>query len=146
MRAAVIACGVAIACFVAGPGQAQVHVDIGINFPGPPAWAVVPGLPVYYAPAAPANVFRYGGQYYAFVNDGWYVGPGYNGPWIVLAPQVVPAPLLRVPIRYYRAPPGHWSSWHHEAPPHWEHEWGHEWDHHREGWRGPHARNEELRR
>jgi hypothetical protein len=135
MRYAVIGCCFAIASVSAVPAQAQVHVDIGINLPGPPQWAGIPGLPVYYAPAAPANVFRYGGQYYAFANGGWYAGPGYNGPWIVVAPPYVPAPLLRVPVRYYHEPPGHWREWRHEEPPRWEHEYGHDWDRQRAGWR-----------
>jgi hypothetical protein len=136
MRYAVIGCCFAIACVSAVPAQAQVHVDIGINLPGPPQWAVIPGLPVYYAPAASADVFQYGRQYYAFANGGWYVGPGYNGPWIVVAPPYVPAPLLRVPVRYYHVPPGHWREWRHDEPPRWEHEYGHDWDRQRVGWRG----------
>ncbi len=51
-----------------GSAQAQVHVDIGINLPRPPVWAVVPGLSVYYAPDAPADVFRCGHQYYAYTS------------------------------------------------------------------------------
>jgi hypothetical protein len=135
MRYAVIGFCLAIACVSAIPAQAQVHVDIGIDLPGPPQWAVIPGLPVYYAPAAPANVFQYGGQYYAFANGGWFVGPGYNGPWIVVAPHYVPAPLLRVPVRYYHVPPGHWREWRRGEPPRWEHEYGHDWDRQRTGWR-----------
>ncbi len=67
-------------------------MSIGINLPGPPQWVVVPGLPVYYAPEAPANVFQYNGQCHAFVSGGWYVGPGYNVPWIAVAPAYVPRP------------------------------------------------------
>jgi hypothetical protein len=139
MRYAAI--GFVLACLWLTPAsaQAQVHVDIGINLPGPPVFAVVPGTPVYYAPDAPADVFRYGHQYYAFTGGGWYVGNGYNGPWVVVAPQFVPAPLLRVPVRYYHVPPGHWQAWRKNEPPHWEREWGRDWDDHRKGWRGPHG-------
>ena len=31
---------------LAAPAMAQVHVDIGIRLPGPPALAVIPGAPV----------------------------------------------------------------------------------------------------
>ncbi len=38
-------------------------------------------------------------------HGGWYVGPSYDGPWISVAAQFVPAPLLRIPVRYYHEPP-----------------------------------------
>lgn len=143
MRSIVIGLWLTAAGLMAGPAQAQVHVNIGINLPGPPEWAVIPGLPVYYAPAAPANVFQYNGQCYAFAEGGWYVGPGYNGPWIAVAPPYIPAPLLRVPVRYYHEPPGHWGDWHPERRPRWEHEYGREWDEHRREWRGWRGRDDE---
>src|SRR5260370_11401420 len=81
MRYAVIGFCLAVACLtVVRPAHTQVHVSIGINLPGPPQWVVVPGLPVYYAPGAPANVFQYNGQCYAFVSGGWCVGPPHAGP------------------------------------------------------------------
>ena len=110
------------------PANAQVHVDIGIHLPAPPPLVVVPGVAtVRYAPSAPDNFFFYGGQYWVFTNSGWHVSRAYNGPWIVVAPQFVPRPVLLVPVRYYHVPPGHWKQWQREAPPHWEHEWGHSW-------------------
>jgi hypothetical protein len=112
---------------IAMPAAAQVHVDIGINLPGPPTFTVVPGVPVYYAPSAPANIFLYSHQYWAFTSGSWYVGPNWNGPWTVVTPVRVPAPILRVPVAYYRVPPGHWKSWKREAPPRWEGDYGREW-------------------
>lgn len=121
---------------LSGPADAQVHVDIGIHLPAPPQLVIVPGLPaVHYAPAAPANFFFYGGQYWVFVNGAWHVSPRHDGPWILVAPQFVPRPILLVPVRYYRVPPGHWQQWRHEAPPRWEHEWGREWADKR-AWKG----------
>src|SRR5258706_9728793 len=49
-----------------GAAQAQVSVNIGINLPTPPSLVIVPGTPVAYAPAVPANYFFYGEQYYVF--------------------------------------------------------------------------------
>ena len=74
----------------AGWGQAQVSVSIGINLPAPPSFVIVPGTPVAYAPAVPANYFFYGSQYYVFGNGIWHVGPTYNGPWVVVAPEYIP--------------------------------------------------------
>ena len=112
---------------LATPAWAQVSVNIGINLPGPPPLAVVPGSVVYYAPTAPANVFFYGHQYWVYQPTGWYMGPSWNGPWAVVQPAYVPAPLLKVPVRYYHAPPPAWRGWAREAPPRWEPHYGREW-------------------
>ena len=109
------------------PAWAQVSIDIGIRLPGPPPLAVIPNTVVYYAPSAPANVFFYGHQYWVYQPTGWYVGPGWNGPWVVVQPVQVPQPLLRVPVRYYRVPPGQWKKGQHEAPPHWDAHYGRDW-------------------
>jgi hypothetical protein len=114
--------------FSAGLAQAAVHVNIGINVPAPPQLVAVPGAPVAYAPAVPANYFSYAGRYYVFAYGVWYVSPGYNGPWVVLAPEYVPAPLLTVPVRYYHAPPVAWRQWRREEPPRWDGRWGRHWE------------------
>jgi hypothetical protein len=117
------------------PAAAQVHVDIGIHLPAPPRLVVVPSLPaVQYVPVGNDNLFFYNGQYWVFVNNGWYVSHGHQGPWLVVGPRFVPRPLLLVPVRYYRVPPGHWRAWTHDAPPRWGHEWGPEWASKR-GWK-----------
>ena len=100
--------------------HAQVNINIGIDLPGPPALVIIPRTPVAYAPAVPANIFFYGGQYYVFADRVWYAGPTYQGPWAVVALEHVPPPILAVPVRYYRAPPPAWKHWHRGAPPPWE--------------------------
>ena len=127
-------------CFVlAGvlPAPAQVRIDIGIQLPGPPPLVVIPGAPVYYAPSAPANVFFYGDQYWVFHAGGWHVGPTWGGPWVVVNPVVVPRPILLVPVRYYKVPPGHWKGWRHDGPPRWDVHYGRDWreDAHERHWR-----------
>ena len=117
-----------LAVFLATPAGAQVHVDIGIRFPGPPPLVVVPEVPaVHYVTTGPANLFFYGGQYWIFSNGGWYMSRAYNGPWVGVTPHYVPRPVLLVPVQYYRVPPGHWRAWNHHAPPRWGNEWGREW-------------------
>ncbi|MGH7302096.1 MAG: hypothetical protein ACRELZ_02320 [Candidatus Rokuibacteriota bacterium] len=111
-----------------GPAAAQVHIDIGIRLPAPPPLVIVPGVAtVQYAPSVPGNVFFYSNQYWIYASGGWHVSRRHDGPWIVVAPQFVPRPVLFVPVRYYHAPPGHWKQWRGDAPPHWGHEWGHGW-------------------
>jgi len=112
---------------VAVPSHAQVNIQIGIQLPGPPLLAVIPGMSVYHAPRAPANIFFYANQYWVFVGGGWYVGPTWNGPWVIVAPVYVPAPILHIPVAYYPAPPREWKHWRHNAPPRWEASYGREW-------------------
>ena len=110
--------------------QVQVHVDIGFHLPAPPKLVVVPQVPaVRYVPVAatPGNLFYYDGQYWAFAYQGWYVSGGYNGPWVYVAPQFVPRPVLLVPVQYYHVPPGHWKKWERSHAPHWRQDWGPEW-------------------
>ncbi|MGH7355219.1 MAG: hypothetical protein ACRELS_11695 [Candidatus Rokuibacteriota bacterium] len=131
--------GMLVVAATAAPVCAQVRVgiDIGIHLPGPPVLEVIAGAPVYYAPRAPANVFFYSSRYWVFVESGWHVGPTWTGPWVVVEPVHVPVPILRVPIRYYRHPPGHWKASHHEGPPQWAPAYGREWreEAHERQWR-----------
>ena len=117
----------AASLLAASRGYAGVHVNIGIDLPGPPALVPVPGTVVSYAAAVPANYFFYAGQYYMFAGGAWYAAPGYKGPWVVVSPEIVPRPILAVPVRYYRAPPPAWHAWRPEAAPHWEPRWGRHW-------------------
>jgi hypothetical protein len=110
--------------------QVQVHVDIGFHLPAPPKLVVVPQVPAvrYVSVAAtPGNLFYYDSQYWAFAYQGWYVSGSYNGPWVYVAPQFVPRPVLLVPVQYYHVPPGHWKQWERGRAPHWREDWGPEW-------------------
>jgi len=72
-----------------------------------PQLVVVPGSPVFYAPGVEMNVFAYGGRYYSFHHDRWFVAPRPGAPWVAIAPGRVPQPVLGVPVAYYKVPPGH---------------------------------------
>lgn len=73
----------------------------------PPKLVVVPGSPVFYAPAVSINFFAYGGRYYSFHEGAWFVATTHGGPWATVAPGRVPQPVLAVPVAYYKIPPGH---------------------------------------
>jgi hypothetical protein len=129
---------------LAAPAQAQVQVDIGFSFPAPPPLVVVPEVQtVQYVPDAPGNVFFYGSQYWVFRNGGWVAGRAHNGPWIVVAPQYVPRPILLVPVHYYRVPPGQWKKWHGNEAPRWSSKWGREWSEEHERKAEEHERKKE---
>jgi hypothetical protein len=123
------------------PALAQVSVgislpsvSIGINVPTYPTLVRVPGYPCYYAPNVAANYFFYDGMYWVYVGDSWYSAYWYNGPWALVAPEVVPLFVLRIPVRYYRAPPVYFASWRRDAPPRWGEHWGGGWAQRRAGW------------
>jgi len=95
-------------------------VRLGFDVLAPPLLVPIPASPVQFAPSVDGNYFFYAGRYYAFADDDWYVSTGYDGPWLTLAPELVPVPLLAVPVAYYRLPPRHWSPWRRDRPPRWE--------------------------
>ena len=115
-------------------GISTPGVSIGIQVPAYPQLVAVPGYPVYYAPALNTNYFFYDGMYWVFQGNNWYASAWYNGPWTVVQPLYVPAYVLRVPVRYYRAPPPYFRPWRAEAPPHWGQHWGPGWQQQRQGW------------
>ncbi|WP_041655780.1 hypothetical protein [Azoarcus sp. KH32C] len=114
--------------------MAAVQVSIGINLPVYPQLVPVPGYPVYYAPSVPGNFFFYDGVYWVFYDDDWYMSSWYNGPWTIVAPAAVPLFVLRVPVRYYRAPPVYFRDWRRDRPPRWHEHWGPEWAERHRGW------------
>ena len=109
-------------------------VSIGINLPVYPELVQVPGYPVYYAPRVNSNYFFYDGMYWVYQGDNWYASSWYNGPWGLVAPDVVPLFVLRVPVRYYRAPPAYFRGWRSDAAPRWGEHWGNQWQQQRSGW------------
>jgi len=100
--------------YVTPPPTSTVNLDIIIG--NPPALVGVPGTPVLYAPSMPYNYFVYGGRYYVFRNEVWLLAKSYNGPWATIPLKKVPRPILAVPVKYYKAPPGHWKK---QGPPPW---------------------------
>jgi hypothetical protein len=117
-----------------GVGIAVPGVNIGINVPAYPELVRVPGYPVYYAPQANGNYFFYDGLYWVYAGDAWYASSWYNGPWYLVGPERVPLYVLRVPVRYYRAPPPYFHGWRADRPPRWGQHWGHDWERRRPGW------------
>jgi hypothetical protein len=99
----------------------DVKINIGLGVPpivltAPPQLVVVPGTPVYYAPNIQANLFFYKGRYYTVANGVWAMAPAYTGPWAVIQIGQVPAPVVAVPIEYYKIPPGQLKK---HGPPPW---------------------------
>jgi len=116
------------------PVYSAPDISIGITLSSYPRLSRVPGYPVYYAPGLQANYFFYDGWYWVYLDDNWYASRWYNGPWELVIPDAVPLYVLRVPVRYYRAPPPYFVGWRHDAPPRWHDHWGNQWAQKHRGW------------
>jgi hypothetical protein len=127
-------CSVTSAIAQVSIGIGLPGLSIGINVPLLPELVQVPGYPVYYAPRLNSNFFFYDGMYWVYQRDNWYASSWYNGPWGLVAPEVVPLFVLRIPVRYYRNPPAYFRGWRSDAAPRWGEHWGNEWEQHRSGW------------
>lgn len=134
IAAAVLLCPVISAQAQVGVSIASPGVSIGIDLQAYPTLVQVPDYPVYYAPQLGSNYFFYDGQYWVYEGDNWYTSAWYNGPWLVVLPTAVPLFILRIPVRYYRHPPGYFNGWASDAPPHWGQHWGPQWETQRRGW------------
>lgn len=130
----ILFCSMTSAAAQVSVGIALPGVSIGINLPVYPELVRVPGYPVYYAPRLQSNYFFYDGMYWVYQGDNWYVSSWYNGPWALVAPEFVPLFILRIPVRYYRAPPAYFLRWRADAPPRWGQHWGNDWERNRRGW------------
>jgi hypothetical protein len=120
-RVFMLAAAVAMLCLGASAMASDVKINIGLGVPpmvltAPPQLVVVPGTPVYYAPDVSANLFFYKGRYYTVANGVWAMAPAYNGSWAVIQIGQVPAPVVAVPVEYYKIPPGHLKK---HGPPPW---------------------------
>ena len=114
------------------------HVTLGIGFgmdvPALPRLVRVPGLPAYYAPDLSANYFFHDGLYWVYADDNWYASTWFNGPWELIERDRVPLFVLRIPLRYYRTPPGYFYGLPLERPPRWGEFWGQEWEQRHRSW------------
>ncbi|MBA5607038.1 hypothetical protein H3H36_16900 [Duganella sp. FT3S] len=115
-------------------GSAATYVSLNFSVSTYPELVPVPGYPVYYAPRLHANFFFYDGLYWLLIGDSWYVSTWYNGPWSYVGPDAVPLFVLRVPVRYYLAPPVYFVDWRRDEPPMWGRHWGPDWERRHEGW------------
>ena len=80
----------------------------------PPAFVVIPGTVVSYAPSLKVDLFVFEGKYYYFHNGAWFIAKKHTGPWVYVASP--PRAIVGVPVAYYKVPPGHLKKA--------DHEWG----------------------
>jgi hypothetical protein len=105
----VLLLALSLAVPLAAEAQVSVNVNVGpppVIFAAPPRVVLVPQTPVYYAPDTSYNVFFYEGRYYSYHNGAWFLANGHGGPWALVPIEAVPRPVIGVPVRYYKIPPG----------------------------------------
>lgn len=89
---------------------AQLNVNVNVAPPvvlvSPPKLVIVPNSPVQYAPEVDANLFFHQGRYYSLHDSRWLSASSYKGPWVVIEVGNVPPPVIAVPVKYYKIPPG----------------------------------------
>ena len=71
----------------------------------PPAFVVIPGSVVSYAPSLKVDLFFHEGKYYYFHNGAWFIAKAHTGPWAFVASP--PPVIVQIPVAYYKVPPGH---------------------------------------
>lgn len=106
---------VGLSITVATAGEVNVGINIGVPvpppprivLPAPPRVVVVPNSPVSYAPSADFNLFVFEGRYYTFQDGAWFYASSHRGPWTFVPVERVPRPVVGVPVKYYKIPPGH---------------------------------------
>jgi hypothetical protein len=104
----------AMAFMLAAGPAAAADVSVGINIAvppppvvlAPPPVVVVTGTPVQRVPSASFNLFVYQHRYYSHHNGAWFVAAGPRAPWKVIAVEAVPRPVLALPVKHYKIPPG----------------------------------------
>ena len=106
-----MALAIAVGLLPAPPALADLKIDINLAPPplvvaAPPPMVLVPGTAVHHVPSVSFNLFVYGGRYYSFHNGVWFSAASHNAPWIAIATDRVPKPVLGVPATYYKIPPG----------------------------------------
>lgn len=73
----------------------------------PPRLILIRGVGVYYAPEADDDIFFYGGTWYYFSGDTWYLSQSHKGPWEEIQQNALPTVMFRVPPENFkRVPPG----------------------------------------
>lgn len=113
LLAVLLAVGAIVLPITGAGAGVNVGINVGIPappplvLPAPPRVVVVPNSPVSYAPGVGFNLFVYGGQYYTFHDGAWFYAGSHSGPWVFIPTERVPRPVIGVPAKYYKIPPGH---------------------------------------
>jgi hypothetical protein len=111
MKTTIVGLAFAVLLLVPAGARAQLHIDIGVQFTGPPPLVLV-SPEVQVVPEIEEEVFFVSGFYWVRQGEGWYRAKHCCRAWYPVRPHVVPAALVRIPPghyrHYYRDDDGYW--------------------------------------
>lgn len=89
----------------------RASVSLRVSFGTRPSWTSISGTRVEEVTSAGRpgyDVFRYGGSYYAYDNNRWYMSRRQNGNFAMIDNRNVPGELTRIPRDHWRNYPSDW--------------------------------------
>jgi hypothetical protein len=93
--------------------NSNVGGSIQITFASPPRWIGVPGTRVRQIQLAQSpdyDMFRYGGVYYVYNNDQWYMSRRPQGRFFLIEDRQVPRELYIIPRDHWQHYPPAWGN------------------------------------
>ncbi len=89
--------------------------SLQINFGSAPRWRTIRGTNIREISGDQRpdyDMFRYGGNYYAYCNDRWYRSRRDRGEFMWIEDRYVPSQFTRVPRDHWRNYPAAWTDEH----------------------------------
>jgi len=114
----------AVTCAAVAPARAQYQhnpnssgtsATLTINFGTSPHWTTIRGTNVRtirQSERPDYDIYRYGGRYYVYQNDHWYMSRRGYGQFTMIDERYVPAEFSRVPRAHWRNYPQGWMDRH----------------------------------
>jgi hypothetical protein len=94
-------------------GSGGTSATLQVTFGSTPHWTGIPGTRVRMIRERerPAyDMFQYGGSYYVYNNNQWYMSRRSRGQFAMIDTRAVPSELSRVPRDHWRSYPSGWSD------------------------------------
>jgi len=94
-------------------GSSGTSLTLRVSFGTAPHWAPISGTRVEEIRQAERpnyDMFRYGGSYYAYDNNRWYMSRRESGDFTYIDDRSVPTELTMVPREHWRSYPSSWQE------------------------------------
>jgi hypothetical protein len=108
-----LALGMTVAMAATVYAQTSTSASLTVSFGTAPHWTAVQGTRVQVIrdrERPDYDMFRYGGSYYVYNNDRWYMSRRSRGQFRAIDERQVPVELSRVPRNHWRNYPTAWAE------------------------------------